>query len=188
MKSIRRVSCIAAFALAGPCLAFGQQPPPQAPPATVKQKAQAPAPKKPVVWTDDNISSVRSSSDLYQMEQGDKSDPQQVSARTAAPAAAGSQNGRPVPQVRTAQQADDLIAGDKQKIQSEQDYIQQTEKQLSTAPDSYKPRLQWRIQTHTNIINELQSEISAVQKEKDALAKQGQPSPASSPTAQPPSQ
>lgn len=120
-------------------------------------------------------------------QQEKKSDEQQASAQTPASAASSnSQSGRPIPDVKTVQQADDLIAHDKQEIQSQQDYIQQQQKALATAPDSYKARLGWRIQSRSNIVNELQNEISAVEKQKDALAKQPTASASSKPTAQPP--
>lgn len=120
-------------------------------------------------------------------QQEKKSEAQQASTQTpASDGNEGSQSGRPIPEVKTVQQADDLIAHDKQEIQSQQDYIQQQQKALATAPDSYKARLGWRIQARGNIVNELQNEISAVEKQKDALAKQSPASASSKPAAQPP--
>lgn len=120
-------------------------------------------------------------------QQEKKSDEQQASAQTPASAASSnSQSGRPIPDVKTVQQADDLIAHDKQEIQSQQDYIQQQQKALATAPDSYKPRLQWRIQARGNIVSQLQNEIAAIEKEKNAMATQSTAGASSKPAAQPP--
>lgn len=188
MKSVCQFSCALAFVLGSSLLAFGQQP--SQAPVPAKQKTQTAAPKKSVVWTDDNIASVRSSSDDYQIQQQDKkNETQQASAqKPSVGASEDSKSGRPIPEVKTVQQADDLIARDKQEIQSEQDYIQQTQKELASAPDSYKPRLGWRIQSRTNTITELQNEISAVQKQRVALSKQPPADVSSKPAAQPPSQ
>lgn len=187
MRSVCRWCCAVAFLLGSCFPALGQQPA-QAPANAAKPKAQTPAPKKPVVWTDDNIASVRSSSDVYQMEQEQSSAAQPAPAqKPAAAPAGGSESGRPVPVIKTAQQADDLVARDKQEIQQQQDYIQQTQKELASAPDSYKPRLGWRIQSRTSIINELQNEISAVEKQKQALEKQPPAGTGSKPSSAPPS-
>lgn len=188
MKSVCQFSCSTALVLVSFALAFGQQPP-QAP-AAAKEKTQATAPKKSVVWTDDNITSLRSPSDAYEMQQQDeKSEAAQVATqKPAATAHDDSQNGRPIPEAKTVQQADDLIAHDKQEIQGQQDYIRQTQQELATATDSYKARLGWRIQSHTNIINNLQNEMSAIEKQRDALAKQPSASASPKATEQPPSQ
>lgn len=163
------------------------QQPAQAPQTAPKEQAQAP--KKPKVWTDDNINSVRSSSDMYQDQQAREKAAQQASASPQSPAAAkdATSDARPIPQAKTAKEADDLIASDKQDLQSQQEYIQQTEKELAAAPDSSKQRLQWRIQARTDIVNRLQRDISALEKQKADLSKT--PSTAnSSSTNQPPSQ
>lgn len=162
----------------------------QAPPAQTAPKEQSQTPKKPKVWTDDNISSVRSSSDLYQDEQEREKATQQASApqQSATAAKSADSDAWPIPQAKTAKEADDLIATDKKNLQEQQEYIEQTEKELATAPDSYKKRLQWRLQSRGDMVSRLQRDISALEKQKDALAKQPQPAANSSPAAQPPSQ
>ncbi|HKF53123.1 MAG TPA: hypothetical protein VKB26_12490 [Candidatus Acidoferrales bacterium] len=160
-------------------------------PAQTPPKQQAQAPKKAKVWTDDNISSVRSSSDVYQDQQASEKAAQQPSSASAQqnPAAAKDANSDafPIPQAKTTKEADDLIASDKENLQSQQEYIQQTEKELATAPDSYKERLHWRIQARTDVINRLQRDIAALEKQKADLGKP--PAPANPGAAsQPPSQ
>lgn len=177
---------VGAIALSGSTV-VAQAPPA---PAQTASKEQSPAPKKPKVWTDDNITSVRSSSDLYQDEQEREKAAQQASApqqSATAPKSADS-DAWPIPQAKTAKEADDLIATDKKNLQEQQEYIQQTEKELTTAPDSEKKRLQWRIQSRGDMVSRLQRDISALEKQKDALAKPAQPAANPSPTAQPPSQ
>ena len=175
---------LAAVALAGSS-AVAQAP------AQAASKQQSQSPKKPKVWTDDNISSVRSSSDIYQDEQERYKAAQQVSAsqQSATAAKNGADDAWPIPQAKTAKEADDLLARDKQTLQEQQEYIQQTQKELATATtDSYKKRLQWRLQSRSDMVGRLQRDISSLEKQKDALAKQAQPGGASNPAAQPPSQ
>lgn len=180
---------VAAIALTGSS-ALAQAPaqqPVQAPQTVPKEQPQAP--KKSKVWTDDNISSVRSSSDVYQDEQEREKAPQQTSApqQGATTAKNATDDAWPIPQAKTAKEADDLIASDKKNLQEQQEYIQQTEKELATAPDSEKKRLQWRIQSRGDMASRLQRDISALEKQKTELSK-----PPSSPNSnsgnQPPSQ
>lgn len=164
---------VGAIALAGSS-ALAQAPaqqPVQAPQAVPKEQPQAS--KKSKVWTDDNISSVRSSSDVYQDEQEKEKAAQQASAPQQGTTAAKNANSDawPVPQAKTAKEADDLIASDKKNLQEQQEYIQQTEKELATAPDSYKERLHWRIQSRSDMVNRLQRDISALEKQKVELNK-----------------
>ena len=176
---------VAAIALAGSSAAA------QAPAQTAPKEQQSQAPKKPKVWTDDNISSVRSSSDVYQDQQASEKTAQQASEpqQAATTAKNATDDGAwPIPQAKSAKEADDLIARDKQNLQDQQEYIQQTEKELATAPDSDKKRLQWRIQSRSDVVSRLQRDISALQTQKDTLAKQPQPGANSNAAAQPQSQ
>lgn len=184
MRHLTLFVAVVAIALAGSS-AVAQAPPAQAP-----SKEQPQAPKKPKVWTDDNISSVRSSSDLYQDEQEREKAAQQASApqQSATAAKSAADDAWPIPQAKTAKEADDLIATDKKNLQEQQEYIQQTEKELATAPDSEKKRLQWRIQSRGDMASRLQRDISALEKQKDTLGKQPQPAANPSSAPQPPSQ
>lgn len=138
------------------------------PPAS--QSAKPPA-KKPKVWTDDNIASVRTPADIYQDQERQQSAVQQAAKKKTAEEAKLPSPPPGFMKPTTLQQADALLAQSQSNLKSEQEYVQQTQKELATAPDSYKDRLHWRIQARTKIINKLQSDIAALQKDRDALAK-----------------
>lgn len=148
----------------------------QATPQTTTDQALAKkAPKKTKVWTDDNIDSLRSPADVYRMQQEQEDEQQEtVKPSQAKQAGTGTQSSAqqgmyPVPVVKTPQQADQIIASDQQDIKEQQDSIKQTEQELATAPDSYKARLNWRINSRKAAVARLQTQIADLQKQKDAL-------------------
>lgn len=140
---------------------------------TTGQAAPKKAPKKSKVWTDDNIDSLRSPADVYQMQQEEEKEQAEASkqpvANQAGPQSSAQRGMYPVPVVKTAQQADEIIASDQQNIKEQQDSIKQTEQELATAPDSYKDRLNWRLNSRKAAIARLQAQIAGLQKQKDAL-------------------
>jgi FtsZ-binding cell division protein ZapB len=76
------------------------------------------------------------------------------------------------PIVKSVQQADEMIAQDNQDLKAQQDYIKQTEDQLSSAPDdASKTRLEWRIQSRSATAARIQDEIASLKKQRDTLAK-----------------
>lgn len=171
LKTLLRISILAALAL--PPTAFAQQsssssaaPGPQQKSAPVKPAAG----KKAVVWTDDNIGSVRSTADNYQMAQAQEKAAQQDAAKQAGknqPAAADSSG------PKTVQEADSMIAAKSHDLAGEQEYLKNLQKNVNnpaiTGTD--KKRLEWRLQSHTVTAQTLQSDIKQLQADKDALAK-----------------
>lgn len=138
-----------------------------------KQSAQI---NKPKVWTDDNIGSVRSPSDLYQLQEAkaaqDTASKQAGSAQaTAAPAVKVEGNLPNIPAPTTVAQADALIKQEQAELASQQEYVEETKKEQANAPDSEKDRLGWRIKSRTEVMGRIQAEIAQLQAEKDALRK-----------------
>ncbi len=172
LKTLLRISILAALAL--PLMAFAQQPPASSAAQQPQQKAAPAKPattKKAVVWTDDNIGSVRSTADNYQMAQAQEKAAQQDAAKQAGkkqPAAADASG----PQ--TIEQADSMIAAKSHDLAGEQEYLKNLQKDVNnpaiTGTD--KKRLEWRLQSHTITAQTLQSDIKQLQADKDALAKQ----------------
>lgn len=171
MKIFSRILLLASFILAGVVLAHAQQPSQSAAP----QKQQAkPAPAKAAparppakVWTDDDLTSLRSPADDYQMQQQEEKKAQ---------AAAAQESSKPVadPSMpKTVQEADSMIADKSRYLTSEQDYLQRLQKQLKdTAPTGIeKERLEWRLKSHTVTTQTLQSQIKQLEADKAALAK-----------------
>lgn len=139
--------------------------------ATLSQPSKPPAVKKQKVWTDDNIDSLRTPSDLYQDQEAQESAAEQAAKDKAAVEASIPSPPTGFLKPTTVQQADALLAQAQNNLKSEQEYVQDTQKQLATAPDSYKERLQWRLNSRGQIIKKLESDIAALQKDRDALAK-----------------
>lgn len=134
---------------------------------------QASAKKTPKVWTDDNIESLRSPADVYEMQQ-EQEDEQGEAGTSSATKQTGAQssaqqNTNAVPVVKTPQEADQVIARDTQKLKEHQDFIAQMEQQLPTAPASYQLRLKYRIKQRSAFVARLQSQIADLQKQKVAL-------------------
>lgn len=189
MKSFLRISALAALTL--PLIASAQQAPqtppaqqPQANSAATKTAPAKPAPaKKAVVWNDDNIGSVRSSADNYQIVQTQQAEAQKAADKQSAsnqPAADSSG-------AKTAEQLDSMIASKSHDLAGEQDYVKNLQKQVAdpTLTGTDRQRLEWRLKSHTVTEQTLQSDIKQLQTDKDALAKK---QAASSSSSQPQSQ
>jgi hypothetical protein len=132
---------------------------------------QAHADKNGKIWTDDNIDSVRSAEDVYLIQV--ELMKEKLEAEKAAAAKLSSlQVCSAGPIVKSVQQADEMIAQDNQDLKAQQDYIKQTEDQLSSAPDdASKTRLEWRIQSRSATAARIQDEIASLKKQRDTLAK-----------------
>jgi len=188
MKSISRISFAVTVMLAGSLVAFAQQPA-QAPAAQKQQGKPAPAKPAAKVWTDDDLSSLRSPSDDYQIEQAKEKEAQKAAAQqTPSTQIAAVDGSKP----KTVQQADGMIADKQHILSSEQDYLQRLQKQANdpSAVGLEKKRLEWRLQSHAATAQHLASEIKQLQADRDALAKKA-PAAAgnsSSSAAQPQSQ
>lgn len=153
--------------------------------ASQKQEAK-PAPAKTAkVWSDDDLSSLRSPSDNYQIEQAKEKEAQKAAAQQAPTQAAVVDGSKP----KTVQQADGMIADKQRTFASEQEYLQQVKKQANDPSVSglEKKRLEWRLESHTATAQHLASEIKQLQADRDALAKKpsaGSDAPAAPPQSQ----
>ena len=195
MKILSRILLLASFILAGVVLADAQQPS-QAPAAQKQHAKPVPAktvpanaaPAKPAakVWTDDDLSSLRSPSDDYLIEQTKEKEAQKAAAQqTASTQIAPVDGSKP----KTVQQADSMIAGKQRTLSSEQNYLQRLQKQLkdTSATGLEKERLEWRFKSHTDTAQTLQSQVKQLQADRDALAKKSPAAPGNSAgTAVPP--
>ncbi|MDE3110438.1 MAG: hypothetical protein KGL02_10920 [Acidobacteriota bacterium] len=138
-----------------------------------QSQAQSPAPQKPKVWTDDNIDSVRTPSDDYQIqqqqEQAQKQQAQQAAAQQAAAQAA--QAAGPAP--KTVKQADSMIAAKKQALVDQQQYLQSLQKDLNNPNNSDldRTRLDWRMKSHTASEQQTQGQLKQLEEQRAALAK-----------------
>ena len=183
LKTVLRISMMAA--LAAPLAASAQQAPQtpaqpsQAKSAPAKTAPVKPAAKKAVVWTDDNIGSVRSSADSYRIAQAQEAEGQKAAPKQSASnqTAAADSTGP-----KTIDQADSMIAAKSHDLAGEQEYVKTLQKQVNdpTVTGTERKRIEWRLQSHTATTQNLQSEIKQLEADKDALAKKQAASDSSS--------
>ncbi len=166
-KSYAVAAVLTAVALLG-TNAFGQAPAQNTPQIAAKQPAQAAA-KKPKVWTDDNIDSVRTPADDYQIQQQQQQQAQQAAAEKAAAQAAAPAGSVP----KTVKQADGMITAKKSELANQQQYLQRLQKDASNPNNSDldKMRLDWRLKSHTASEQQTQAQLKQLEDEKAALAK-----------------
>lgn len=173
MKTFSRILLLVSFTLAAVPLAHAQQPSQSAAPQKEQAKSTppkvAPAKRAAKVWTDDDLTSLRSPADDYQAQQAEEK-------AQAASAQQGASKQAPPPDTsgpKTVQQADSMIADKSRYLTSEQDYLQRLQKQLkdTSATGIEKERLEWRLKSHTATTQTLQSQIKQLEADKAALAK-----------------
>jgi hypothetical protein len=151
-----------------------------------KPQNQRDTTKKPKVWTDDNLSSLRSPADVYQDEQQKQKEAQDTAKEpgSAPPASTEPRTQSP----KTVQDADAMIAKEQSDLAAAQDYVQQLKSQVNdpTLNDKEKERLQWRLKSRSLTADQLQSDLAELQKEKETLAKKaasGMATPGQNPEA-----
>ena len=167
-SSIVAVAIFAAVALTGTS-ALAQK---TAVPA-LNPQAQPQAPQKPKVWTDDNIKSLRTPADDYEIQEQKRRQAQQAAAAKSAAAAAAQAAAALGPAPKTAQQADSMIASKKRDLTEQQQYLQKVRKAASNPNNSplEQTRLNWRLKSHTISAEQTAAQLKQLEKDKAALAK-----------------
>jgi len=163
-----------------PLGANGQQASQSSTSATNSQTTQKslerpkPAAKSTKVWTEDDISSVRTPADDYM---------DVVRAQTAASAAAanqpkpaGTNAAKPdqpplLSNPKTVDSADKMIAWEQRDIDSQQEYLQKLQSQLATAPDDQKAHIQAWIDQEIKTIADTKKEQAGLVAQKKDLEK-----------------
>lgn len=144
------------------------QPSPSQNTAQAAQPAHSSKDRK--LWTDDNIDSLRSPDEIYLMQQElakEKLEAEKEMAKKLSSLQVCSAG----PTVKTIQQADEMIAQDKQDLKAQKDYVKQMEDQLANDPNADKQRLEWRIESRSATAARIQEEITNLQKQRNVLAK-----------------
>jgi len=173
--------------------------------STASAKKQKPAPKAThKVWTEDNISTVRTQADKVI----DSSDRQQQAANEAAEAAAQEAAQKqvsgdpakpvkkaPLSQAKSAEDAQAKIEWEKRDIQGQEEYISSLQDRLSSATPEEKAHLQQLIQVHKQYIVDTQKEMQGLEEQKKNFQKKPSapsvpepPAPVASAEAEPPPQ
>ncbi|HEV2289177.1 MAG TPA: hypothetical protein VGR81_09520 [Candidatus Acidoferrales bacterium] len=141
--------------------------------ASPDQKTKPAAAKPAKVWTDDDITSLRTPEDVYREEQ--------AQAAQAATAAKPSQSAAAKkPQVgaapalsspKTVADADKMIAWEQRDIDSQQQYVNKLQDELSKAPASQQDQLQNLLQQRIQILNDTRKEMEGLAAQKQQLEK-----------------
>jgi hypothetical protein len=162
-----KASVLAAVALVA-ANAFAQIPAQGTSQLASKQPAHEAA-KKPKVWTNDNIDSVRTPADDYQVQQQQE----QQAAQAAAEKKAAQDAAVPGPAPKTVQQADSMIAAKKGELANQQQYLQRLQKDLNNPKNSDldKTRLDWRLKSHTASEEQTQAQLKQLEDQRAALEK-----------------
>lgn len=166
--SIVAVTIFVAVALTG-ATALAQKTAPPAP----KLQTQSQAPQKPKVWTNENIVSLRSPAEEYEIREAQKRQAQQAAAAKAAAASAAQATAAIGAPPKTVHQANSLIASKKRDLAEEQQYLQRVRKAASNPNNSplEQERLNWRLKSHTISAEQEAAQLKVLEKDKAALAK-----------------
>jgi hypothetical protein len=162
-------------------------------------QSQKPAAKPHKVWTEDNLSTVRTPADMY-IEAQDRQSTTAANANATATAsvqtaaekqpAANSQKPAKTPPLAHAKSADDAdfkIEWEKKDIQGQEEYLVRMQNELEQAPPEQKEHIQKLIEQHTQILADTRKELQGLEEQKKDFQKS--PAAQSSPSnSQPPSQ
>ena len=167
---------------------------PQKKDSTTSTQSQKPAPKPRKVWTEDNLSTVRTQADLY-IEAKDRQSTAAASATASVQTPAEKQpagnsqkpNTAPLAHAKSAEDADAKIEWEKKDIQGQEEYLTRMQGELEQASPERKEHIQKLIEQHKQILADTQKELQGLQEQKKDFQKNpaGQTAPAGS---QPPSQ
>jgi hypothetical protein len=162
-------------------------------PETAAKEGKAPLPKKVhKVWTEDDVSSVRTDADKYL--------DQKQAATDEAAAAAAKQEKAAKPQVhsgappalsnpKSTADADRMIAWEERDLAAQQENVERVRTQLQEAAPEDKDRLQKLLVERMQIVEEVRKERDDLLKQKKAIEKKAAESANSGePAATPPAQ
>jgi len=182
-------AAVASTILIGFSAAAHAQSEPQKKSKTAPAQAQQPASKPHKVWTEDNLSAVRTPADSYieakdRQSAGSHSEAA-VSAQDASEKqpAANSQKAAKTPPLAHAKSVDDAnfkIEWEKKDIQGQEEYLVRMQGELEQAPPDQKEHIQKLIEQHTQILADTRKELQGLEDQKKDFQKNpaGQSAPA----------
>lgn len=166
-KMVLAVTVAVGFSTAARAQGDSPKPKPQA-------EQQKPALKSHAhkVWTNDDISSVRSPADIYMdakyMTQAaeDAASKQPAAAKRVQHVSA-----RALSNPKTVDDADKMIAWEKRDVDSQTEYVELLKKQIDAAPQEDKERLKNLLQERIQILADTRSELEELVEQKKELQK-----------------
>ena len=142
--------------------------------APQKQQSKSTAAKSAKVWTDDDVSSLRSPADAYVTEKNAEAAAAAQQAAAAKQAAANPAHHDSPPRLsnpKTAEDADKMIDWENRDIAAQQQYIERLKNQIETAAPGQKEHLQETLQKEIQIVADTQKERNGLVAQKQALEK-----------------
>ena len=188
MRTVLSVTLFTAVAFGGPVLTCAQET--AKPPKPGAQQKQSAKPHK--VWTDDDLSSMRSHGDITVAAAQSPTIPATTDAGPSpAVPAKTSAAAQPVGKAalsnpKTVDDADKMISWEQRDIDSQQEFVDRLQTELEQAPADQKERLQKSIAEHQQYLADTRQEQQALIAQKKLLQKKsaGETSAASSQSPQ----
>jgi hypothetical protein len=152
----------------------------KSPEATAKDSPSAP--KKHRVWTDDEVSTLRTPADDY-VEQKQAADAATASAAAAAAEMAKSKSksekvvkGPPrLTNPKSPEDADHMIAWENRDVDAQQEYVEKLRTQLEQAAPEERERLEQKLTQRIQIVEDTKKERDALLTQKKQLEKKASP-------------
>jgi len=159
---------------------------------TAPAQNQQPASKPHKVWTEDNLSTVRTPADSYteakgRQSAGSHSEAAAVQDASEKQPAANSQKPAKTPPLAHAKSVEDAnfkIEWEKRDIQGQEEYLVRMQDELEQAPPDQKEHIQKLIEQHTQILADTRKELQGLEEQKKDFQKNpaGQSAPAAQQT------
>lgn len=134
--------------------------------------------KQRKIWTDDDLSSLRTAADKFVIEKEEEEAKKAAEAARAAlpcpnktrPAAAAPPGGPPaLTDPKSADEADKMIAWESRDIQAQEETVARTQKELDAAPPDQREALRKTLQELTQTLEETRKEAQVLQLKKESL-------------------
>jgi hypothetical protein len=173
-STLVRTLIFAAAALALALASHAQEPPQSS--TSASSSARKDQSKKPKVWTEDNISSVRSPADNYvdeeQAQAALRAEAKKAATAPATPAKEAKLSAPPaLSNPKTVDSADKMIAWEDRDIAAQTEFVAKLQAELAQAPPGDQQRLQNLIRERQKIVADTQAERQALVDQKKDLEK-----------------
>ena len=166
LRSVAATAVALGFSLGANAQSASEKPTPR--------KRQKPAAKTHKVWTEDNISAVRTPADML-IEAKDSQESDAASKQAAALSETTSSDPAkpartaPLASAKSVDDADAKIAWEQRDIQGQRETIDRLQQQLATASPDEREHLQKLIEQHKQYMAETQEEMESLIAQKKAL-------------------
>jgi len=182
-----RIVLVVAAAVAFSVAAEAQGDSQKKPAAPAARKKPASKPRSHKVWTNDDVSSVRSPADSHVDAKYSQADGAADSKDAAAVKPKPHVGSPALSNPKTVDDADKMIAWEKRDVDAQTEYVERLKKQIDEAPQGDKERLKNVLQERIQILADTRGEMETLVRQKMELQKKAAAN-SNNAAAQPPSQ